>query len=81
MLCRITEGGLKLNPEKCQILQASVSLLAHTISAEGVLPNHDNLAKIKQWLIPTKTTQVMQILEMVSITGVSSNGTVIWSDP
>ena len=74
MLCRITEGGLKLNPEKCQILQASVSPLAHTISAEGVLPNHDNLAKIKQWLIPTKT---MQILEMVSITGVSSNGTVI----
>ena len=51
------------------------------ISAEGVLPNHDNLAKIKQWLIPTKTTQVMQILEMVFITGVSSNGTVIWSDP
>ena len=66
VLSRITEAGLKLKPEKCQLLQTSVSFLGHTISAEGVLPNPDNLAKIKQWPIPTNTTQVRQILGLGS---------------
>ena len=45
---RIKGAELKLKPEKCQLLQTQVNFLGHTISAEGVLPNPDNLAKIKQ---------------------------------
>ena len=82
VLSRITEAGLKLKPEKCQLLQTSVSFLGHTISAEGVLPNPDNLAKIKQWPIPTNTAHWLgRYWGLVPITGVSSKGTVIWSDP
>ena len=54
MLRRIKEAGLKLKSEKCQLLQTSVNFLGHSISAEGVLPYPDNLAKIKQWPVPTE---------------------------
>ena len=66
VLSRITEAGLKLKPEIRQLLQTSVSFLGHTISAEGVLPNTDNLAKIEQLSIPTNTIQVRQILGLGS---------------
>ena len=66
VLSRIKAAGLKLKPEKCQLLQTQVNSLGHTISAEGVLPNPDNLAKIKQWPVPTTPTHVRQILGLGS---------------
>ena len=66
VLDRITQAGLKLRPEKCQLLQCSVNFLGHTISSEGVLPNPDNLAKIKQWPVPTTQTEIRQILGLGS---------------
>ena len=48
VLSRIRYVGLKLKAEKCQLLRPSVNFLGHTISAKGVLPNPENLAKIKQ---------------------------------
>lgn len=42
VLSRIRDAGLKLKPEKCQLLQSSVNFLGHTISAEGILPNTEN---------------------------------------
>ena len=66
VLSRIKAAGLKLKPEKCQLLQTHVNFLGHTISAEGVLPNPDNLAKIKQWPVPTTPTHVRQILGLGS---------------
>ncbi|MEW8561290.1 MAG: reverse transcriptase domain-containing protein, partial [Candidatus Thiodiazotropha sp.] len=66
VLSRIRDAGLKLKPEKCQLLQSSVNFLGHTISAEGILPNPENLAKVKQWPVPTTPTQVRQILGLGS---------------
>ena len=66
VLTRIKEAGLKLKPEKCQLLQLFVNFLGHTISAEGILPNPENLAKVKQWPVPTTPTQVRQILGLGS---------------
>ena len=66
VMSRITDAGLKLKPEKFQLLQTSVSFLGHTISAEVVLPNPGNLSKIKQWPIPTNTSQARQILALSS---------------
>ena len=63
---RIKEAGLKLKPEKCQLLQTCVNFLGHTISAEGILTNPENLAKVKQWPVPTTPTQVRQILGLGS---------------
>ena len=66
VLSPIRDAGLKLKPEKCQLLQSSVNFLGHTISAAGVLPNPENLAKVKQWPTPTTPTQVRQILGLGS---------------
>ncbi|MEW8191404.1 MAG: reverse transcriptase domain-containing protein [Candidatus Thiodiazotropha endolucinida] len=66
VLSRIRDAGLKPKPEKCQLLQSSVNFLGHTISAAGVLPNPENLAKVKQWPTPTTPMQVRQILGLGS---------------
>ena len=62
VLSCIRDEGL----QKCQLLQSSVNFLGHTISATGVLPNPENLAKVKQWPTPTTPTQVRQILGLGS---------------
>ena len=66
VLSRIKEAGLKLKPDKCHLLQTSVNFLGHTISSYGVLPNPENLAKVKAWHIPQNVTQVRQILGLGS---------------
>ena len=43
-LTKISESGIK--PEKCNLFQTSVTFLGHVVSAEGVLPNPDNIANI-----------------------------------
>ena len=66
VLSRIRDSGLKLRGDKCHLLRPSVNFLGHTISAKGVLPNPENLAKVKQWPVPTTPTQVRQILGLGS---------------
>ena len=66
VLTRIKDAGLKLKPEKCQLLQTSVDFLGHTISSNGVLPIPANLAKIQAWPVPTTPTHVRQILGLGS---------------
>ena len=46
VLQRISESGLKLKPEKCQLMQQSVTFLGHIVTPDGVLPCPDNVAKI-----------------------------------
>ena len=45
VLSRIRDAGLKLKPEKCQLLQTTVSFWGFKLSAAGILPNSDNLSK------------------------------------
>ena len=66
VLTRIKDAGLKLKPEKCQLLQTSVDFLGHTISSDGVLPIPANLGKIQAWPVPTTPTHVRQILGLGS---------------
>lgn len=66
VLLRMKEAGLKLKPQKCQILQEEVTFLGHIVSKEGVKPNSDNIAKIALWPEPKDVTGVRQILGMAS---------------
>lgn len=54
VLDRISKAGLKLKPEKCQLLRKEVSFLRHLVSEKGIQPNPDNIAKILTW--PTAKT-------------------------
>jgi hypothetical protein len=54
VLERIVEAGLKLKPEKCEILRSKVVFLGHVVSEKGIEPNPDNVVKILS-LPPPKT--------------------------
>jgi hypothetical protein len=60
------DAGLKLKPQKCQLLQEEVTFLGHVVSKDGVKPNPDNIAKIALWPEPKDVTGVRQILGMAS---------------
>jgi hypothetical protein len=63
---RISTAGLKLKPEKCQLLQTEVTFLGHVVSGEGVRPHPSNILKIKEWPPPQTVTQIRQFLGMAS---------------
>ena len=53
VLQRMAETGLKLKPEKCQLLKPEVAFLGHLVSDKGIQPNPDNIAKILAMPPPT----------------------------
>ncbi|MES9881558.1 MAG: reverse transcriptase domain-containing protein [Sedimenticola sp.] len=66
VLGKICEAGLKLRADKTQLLQTEVTFLGHKVSADGILPNAENIVKVQQWPIPTTVTHVRQILGLGS---------------
>ena len=58
---RLQAAGLKLRPEKCEMLQEEVTFLGHVVSATGVKPNPVNIAKVIEWPVPKTAKQVKQL--------------------
>jgi hypothetical protein len=46
---RFWEACLKLNPEKCQLLQKEVQYLGHIVSPEGISTNPEKLKAVREW--------------------------------
>ena len=66
VLERIRSAGLKLKPQKCNMLQKEVVFLGHVVSGEGVKPNPVNIIKIIDWPRPKTAKQVKQLVAMGS---------------
>ena len=66
VLERIRQAGLKLKPEKCQMLQQQVTFLGHIVSKDGVSPDPQNVMKMVEWPVPTNVKEVRQFLGMAS---------------
>ena len=62
ILTRIRDAGLKLKPSKSQLFCSEVSFLGHVISEKGVLPNPDNVQKLRDWAVPQTQKQVRSFL-------------------
>lgn len=60
VLDRKKTAGLKLKPEKCELLQKEVCFLAHVINEKGILPNPDNVTKVLSCSVPKSATDVRQ---------------------
>ena len=69
VLERIKAAGLKLKPEKCEMLQKEVVLLGHVVSDNGVSPNPTNIEKILSWSKPKNAKQVKQLVATGSYYG------------
>jgi transposase InsO family protein/DNA-binding MarR family transcriptional regulator len=59
---RMKQAGLKLKPEKCNMLQTEVVFLGHIVSKEGIRPDPTNIAKILQWPTPKTPKPVKQLV-------------------
>ena len=62
VLHRIQKAGLKLKPDKCNLLQTEVVFLGHVVSQSGVSPDPTNVSKILQWPTPKSPKQVKQFV-------------------
>lgn len=56
VLDRKKTAGLKLKPEKCELLQKEVCFLGHVINEKGILPNPDNVTKVLLCSVPKSAT-------------------------
>lgn len=66
VLQRILVAGLKLKPEKCQLLKSQVNFLGHVVSKKGIEPNPENVSKILNLPTPKSVRDIRQVLGMGS---------------
>lgn len=58
----IADFGLTLSPSKCKFFQTSVKYLGHVISAQGIQPDPDKVAAIKEWPRPQTAKELRSFL-------------------
>lgn len=62
VLQRLTELGLKLQPDKCQFLKSELEYLGRVISKDGIKPNPDKIKAVKEFRLPRNPTEVKSFL-------------------
>ena len=63
---RLRQYNLKLKPKKCVFFQTEVKFLGKIVSKDGVKPNPDSVAVVKNWPKPTCTKDVERFLGFVN---------------
>ena len=63
---RLKEFNLKIKPKKSHFFQTSVTFLGHILSADGVSPNPEKVAKIKDWPTPKTPKKVHSFVGLAS---------------
>jgi hypothetical protein len=64
VLQKLDEAGLKLKPEKCEVLQKEVTFLGHVVSGEAVRLNPMNKENIINWPRPKNARNVKQFVAL-----------------
>jgi len=59
---RLSQWGLKINPEKCQFHQDELVFLGHTINAEGIRTNNMKIKEIENAKEPQCSSQLWSFL-------------------
>ena len=62
----LKEFNLKIKPKKSYFFQTSVTFLGHILSADGVSPNPEKVAKIKDWPTPETPKEVHSFVGLAS---------------
>jgi transposase InsO family protein/predicted aspartyl protease len=66
ILGRLRSAGLKLKPEKCSLLQKSVSFLGHLISQDGIHTDPKKIEAVWNWPTPVCVKDVRSFVGMAS---------------
>ena len=62
VLGRLRSAGLKLKPEKCSLMQRSVSFLGHVVSGEGIATDPKKIETVMEWPVPNSVKEVRSFL-------------------
>ena len=63
---RLKEFNLKIKPKKSHFFQTSITFLGHVLSANGISPNPEKVAKIKDWPTPKTPKEVHSFVGLAS---------------
>ena len=63
---RLKEFNLKIKPKKSHFFHTSITFLGHILSADGVSPNPEKVAKIKDWPTPKTPKEVHLFVGLAS---------------
>ena len=66
VLSPISRAGLKLRPDKCEMLKGETTFLGHVVSGSGIRPCADNIMKIMKWTKPKYKTMCRKIIGLGS---------------
>lgn len=66
IMTRLSQCGLKLNPEKCFLLQRKVKFLGHVISEKGIETDPDKVEVIKNYPRPQNSDELRSFLAFCS---------------
>jgi len=62
VLRRLRSAGFKLKPEKCSLMQKSISFLGHVVSGDGIATDPEKIKVVSEWPVPTSTKEVRSFL-------------------
>ena len=62
----LKEFNLKIKPKKSHFFQTSVTFLGHILSANGISPNLEKVAKIQDWPTPKTPKEVHSFIGLAS---------------
>ena len=63
---RLSKAGLKLKPSKCHFISQTVQYLGHLLTPEGIRPNPDHVAAVRDYPTPKSVKVVRQFLGLAS---------------
>ena len=63
---RLRQAGLKINPQKCALMNREVSFLGHIVSRAGIAADPSKTDKVVHWSTSTNRRQVQQFLGLVN---------------
>jgi len=59
-------AGLRLRPDRCEILKRSVEFVGHLESADGICAHPNKISAITEWPVPTSVREVRGFLGLCS---------------
>ncbi|MCG8049195.1 MAG: DDE-type integrase/transposase/recombinase [Candidatus Thiodiazotropha taylori] len=62
LLTRFEDAGLKIKPDKCELLPERMKLLGHVISTAGIEVDQEKISVIKAWPTPSNITELRSFL-------------------
>ena len=59
---RLAKAGLKLKPSNCHFISKKVQYLGHLLTPDGIRPNPDRVAAVRDYSAPTSVKEARQFL-------------------